>query len=84
MRDTFIWELLLVAIIAIALLVSLGGCLAKPQPANNAPLMFYQAYNQADENHPSPFFLTIKEAQEYCNRMNMDTENKYQIGFIGR
>ena len=75
---------ILIALLLMSILLNMGGCLAKPQSANNAPLMFYQAYNQADENHPAPFFLTIREAQEYCNRMNMDAENQYQIGFIGR
>ena len=65
----------------IALIVlALSGCLATP----NKSWMFYQAYNDLDKSDPSPFFLTLEEAQEYCNRMNKQREDKYQVGFIAR
>ena len=57
-----------------------GGCLA----TSNESLMFYQAYNDLDKSDPAPFFLTLGEAQEYCNRMNKQSEDKYQVGFIAR
>lgn len=57
-----------------------GGCLATKQE----PWVFYQAYNDLDESDPCPFFLTLIEAQEYCDRMNETEGNKYQIGFISR
>jgi hypothetical protein len=64
----------------VLIVLVLGGCLATP----NKPWMFYQAYNDLDKSDPSPFFLTLGEAQEYCNRMNKQSEDKYQVGFIAR
>tara|TARA_Y100000588_G_C13999226_1_gene814900 strand:- start:13 stop:228 length:216 start_codon:yes stop_codon:yes gene_type:complete len=62
----------------ISLMVS--GCLATKQE----PWVFYQAYNDLDKTDPSPFFLTLGEAQEYCDRMNESIGSKYQVGFIAR
>lgn len=67
-------------LIALALPISLGGCLATTQ---EEPWMFYQA-NEVGNGSPAPFFLTMEEAQEYCNRMNKSTENNYQVSFITR
>ena len=72
---------ILIALLLLAILISLGGCVASnPQ---QEPWMFYQACNVLDEDSPAPFFLTMGEAQEYCNRMN-DKTNKYQVSFIAR
>ena len=85
MRATFICELLIVSVIAMAVLMSLGGCLAtKPPSPSPAPWVFYQAYDDLNENAPAPFFLTMKEAQQYCERMNAEPQNNYQVSFIAR
>ena len=84
MRDTFIWELLFVAIIATTLLMTLGGCLATKPSVNVEPWVFYQAYDDLNKNAPAPFFLTMKEAQQYCERMNAEQQNNYQVSFIAR
>ena len=70
---------LLIAVVFIALLISLGGCTSTTQE----PWMFYQAH-EVDKGSPAPFFLTMEEAQEYCNRMNKSEENNYQVSFIAR
>ena len=84
MRDTFILELLFVAVIAITLLMTLGGCLATKPSISPPPLMFYQAHDDPHKDTPSPFFLTMKEAQQYCERMNSQPQNNYQVSFIAR
>ena len=66
------------------LLIGLGGCVAHTPKVMQEPWMFYQAYNGQDHNSPAPFFLTIEEAQEYCNKMNKESPNDYQVGFIAR
>ena len=71
--------LLLISVIFIALLISLGGC-----TSTQDSWMFYQAYEVGKDSSPAPFFLTMEEAQEYCNRMNKSTENNYQVSFIAR
>jgi hypothetical protein len=71
---------LLIAVVFIALLISLGGCTSTSQE----PWMFYQAYDRLDSTSPAPFFLTMEEAQKYCNRMNESVENNYQVSFIAR
>ena len=71
---------ILVALVLLAILISLGGCLATTQ---EEPWMFYQAY-EVGKGSPAPFFLTMEEAQEYCNRMNKSIENNYQVSFITR
>ena len=72
---------ILIALVFLALLISLGGCVAtRPQD----PWMFYQAYDERHKDAPAPFFLTIEEAQEYCTKMNKQSENNYQVSFISR
>ena len=71
---------ILIALVLLALLISLGGCLATTQ---EEPWMFYQAH-EVGTGSPAPFFLTMEEAQEYCTRMNESAENNYQVSFITR
>jgi hypothetical protein len=75
---------ILIALLLISILLNMGGCLVKTHLANNNPSMFYQAYNKANEDNPAPFFLTIMEAQQHCNKMNEDRENEYRIRFIAQ
>ena len=56
----------------------LAGCATTSQNR-----MFYQAY-EVGKDSSAPFFLTIKEAQGYCDRMNKDTGNNYQVGIIAQ
>ena len=72
---------ILIALVLLALLISLGGCLATTQ---EEPWMFYQAHDPSHLNAPAPFFLTMKEAQFFANRMNKDSNVSYQVGFISR
>ena len=76
--------LLLIVLVALAFLMSLGGCLATNPSASPVPWMFYQAYDERHKDAPAPFFLTIEEAQEYCTKMNKQSENNYQVSFISR
>jgi len=62
--------------IIILIAVLLVGCVSTPQDR-----VFYQAY-EAGKSSPAPFFLTIEEAQGYCNKMNKNPENQYQVGII--
>ena len=62
----------------------LGGCLATNPSISPAPSMFYQAHDDPHKGTPSPFFLTMKEAQQYCERMNSQPQNNYQVSFIAR
>ena len=44
---------------------------------------FYQALSD-EEGNPCPFFLTLQEAQEYCETMNTEKVNNYRVAFIYR
>jgi hypothetical protein len=75
---------LLIVIVGMALLLSLGGCLSTKPPLNIEPWVFYQASDSFNQDSPAPFFLTIEEAQNYCERMNTKPHNNYQVNFIIR
>ena len=75
---------LLIVVVGIALLISLGGCLATKPSVSVEPWIFYQAHDDLNKNAPAPFFLTMQEAQQYCERMNAEPQNKYQVSFIAR
>jgi hypothetical protein len=78
---------ILFTMLLMALLLNLGGCSTNKPPSiiiQDVPLMFYQAYDYNNKNNPAPFFLTIKEAQQFCVHMNAEKGNEYQIGFIAR
>ena len=71
---------LLIAVVFMALLISLGGCTS----SSTEPWMFYQAHDSIHIDAPAPFFLTIEEAQSFANNMNKDSNNSYQVSFIAR
>ena len=74
----------IVALLLITGVGLLGGCLATKPSISPPPLIFYQAYDDPHKDTPSPFFLTMKEAQQYCERMNSQPQNNYQVSFIAR
>ena len=76
---------ILIALVLLAVLISLGGCVS----TQGEPWMFYQAYDATDRSAPAPFFLTMDEAQAYANKMNQEAQKfndpcKYQVAFIAR
>ena len=74
----------IVALLLITGVGLLGGCLATKPSISPAPWIFYQAHDDPHKDAPSPFFLTMKEAQQYCERMNSQPQNNYQVSFIAR
>lgn len=71
---------ILIVVALLGILLSLGGCIYHTP---TAPL-FYQVHDPSSIEAPSPFFLTIEEAQAFASKMNKESENNYQVSFIAR